>query len=104
MSLCIALTIRGAASTATLPEYAAGESGLFADAVAAFIAQHDHAMLTARLNAVYGSSAEPPDLPLARLQVRVPAGLRLCRDALCSAGDQLRTSEARSSAVERQSS
>jgi metal-responsive CopG/Arc/MetJ family transcriptional regulator len=46
-------------------------SELFANAVAAFIAQHDRARLTERLNAVYGDSAnEPPDLALAALQAR----------------------------------
>jgi metal-responsive CopG/Arc/MetJ family transcriptional regulator len=46
-------------------------SELFAKAVAEFIAQHDRARLTERLNAVYADVAdEPPDLELAALQAR----------------------------------
>jgi len=46
-------------------------SELFANAVAEFIAQHDRARLTERLNAVYADSGdEPPDLGLAVLQAR----------------------------------
>ena len=46
-------------------------SQLFANAVAEFIAQHDRARLTERLNAVYSDSAdEPPDLALAAVQAR----------------------------------
>lgn len=46
-------------------------SELFATAVAEFIAHHDRARLTERLNAVYADAAdEPPDLGLAALQAR----------------------------------
>jgi len=46
-------------------------SELFANAVAAFIAQHDETLVTERLNAVYAdAAAEPPDLVLAALQAR----------------------------------
>jgi predicted transcriptional regulator len=46
-------------------------SQLFANAVAEFIAQHDRARLTERLDAVYADAPqEPPDLELAALQAR----------------------------------
>ncbi len=46
-------------------------SELFANAVAEFIAHHDRARVTERLNAVYADSAhEPPDLGLAAAQAR----------------------------------
>ena len=46
-------------------------SELFANALAEFIAQHDHARLTERLNAVYAdASRESPDLGLGALQAR----------------------------------
>ena len=46
-------------------------SELFAKAVAEFIAQHDQARLTERLNAAYADAADaPPDLALAALQAR----------------------------------
>lgn len=46
-------------------------SELFANAVAEFIAQHDRAKLTERLNAVYADAAhEVPDVGLATLQAR----------------------------------
>ena len=46
-------------------------SQLFASAVAAFIAEHDHARLTDRLNDVYGDTLDDrPDLGIAALQAR----------------------------------
>ena len=46
-------------------------SELFANAVAEFIAQHDQARLTERLNAAYADAADqPPDIALAALQAR----------------------------------
>lgn len=46
-------------------------SELFANAVAEFIAQHDRARVTERLNAVYADAAQdPPDLGLAAVQAR----------------------------------
>jgi metal-responsive CopG/Arc/MetJ family transcriptional regulator len=46
-------------------------SELFANAVAEFIAQHDQARLTERLNAAYADAADqPPDMALAALQGR----------------------------------
>lgn len=46
-------------------------SQLFANAVAEFIAQHDRARLTVRLNAAYADCAdELPDLGLAAVQAR----------------------------------
>jgi hypothetical protein len=46
-------------------------SELFANAVAEFIAQHDQARVTERLNAVYASAAnDPPDVGLAAMQAR----------------------------------
>ena len=46
-------------------------SELFANAVAAFIAHHDQARLTERINAAYADTAdEPPDLALAAIQAR----------------------------------
>ena len=46
-------------------------SQLFANAVAEFIAQHDRAQLTERLNAAYADAAnDSPDLGLAAIQTR----------------------------------
>ena len=46
-------------------------SELFADAVAEYIARHDQARLTERLNAAYADAADqPPDIALAALQAR----------------------------------
>ena len=52
-------------------ELGVSRSALFANAVADFIAQHDRARLTERLNAVYADGAnEPSDLGLAAVQAR----------------------------------
>ncbi|MEO7962566.1 MAG: ChpI protein [Gemmatimonadaceae bacterium] len=46
-------------------------SQLFATALAAFVAQHDRAALTARLNVVYAiADSDPADVGLATLQAR----------------------------------
>jgi metal-responsive CopG/Arc/MetJ family transcriptional regulator len=46
-------------------------SELYANALAEFVAQHDRARLTERLDAVYADAADdPPDVGLAALQAR----------------------------------